>query len=110
MSRRRFLSTASLAALAAVTAPPAWAGLCAPVGSWRVGDSFRSGCGRPLRLVAIEAELRQGACRSFALRFQGEGCQFLDEGLHRLDGPQGEVDLFLQPSRDGLVAWFNLFG
>lgn len=76
--------------------------------TYRVGQRFRSACGRELRLESIDQEQVGASTHSYRLRFAGDACTALVEGTHELHGPDGHVSLFLQPASDQrLVAWFN---
>ena len=79
-------------------------------GAFRVGQTYRSVCGGSIELVAIDQQKMQGPCQQYRLRFEGQACGTLEEGVHALQGPNGRISLFLQPAADGArVAWFNHF-
>ncbi len=111
MHRRRFIESALLGALAvygdaaAVSATPVRRG--PGLGGFHVGQRFRSACGRSLDLVEVTAQPGPSRSHAYRLRFEGEACAVLDEGTHWLYGPRGQTALFLQPSKRGVVAWFN---
>ena len=113
MDRRHFLRGSVLAgtgaAFAAASPLKALARDAAVAGGYRVGQRYRSACGRELRLEAIDQQRLSRRSNSYRLCFRGEACAALGEGTHVLmSGPNGEVTLFLQASADGgLVAWFN---
>lgn len=123
MNRRKFfLSTASVALVAALPASLAASALApdrkskAPLPGWSSLEECRAHCGRSFRASApVDAELRleradpAGAGRQFTATFKGP----IDapEGLYRLDSGQGRTDLFLQTvhGKPGtLRAVFNL--
>ena len=114
MQRRDFLGAATAAAVVLgshSTAARSLGSLTTTAGSFAVGQRYRSACGRDLVLEAIDQQRATQRSYSYRLCFRGEACVALDEGMHRMIGPQGEVSLFLQPSEGGtLVAWFNHLG
>ena len=113
MNRRHFIGGSMLAGATFAAASPlkALAGDAVVSGGYRVGQHYRSVCGRELVLETIDEQRLTPRTRSYRLCFRGEACTVLDEGTHTLSGPNGEVALFLQPSvSGGLVAWFNHLG
>ena len=115
MDRRHFIRGSVFAgtgaALTAVTPLKALAGDAVVAGGYRVGQRYRSACGRELVLETIDEQRLTPRSRSYRLCFHGEACKALGEGTHSLSGPNGDVSLFLQPSvNGGLVAWFNHLG
>lgn len=115
MKRRHFLSHAAALGALAVAAhglqarPLVQAALGGT--TYRVGQRFRTACGRQLRLESIDEEQVAARTHSYRLRFCGDACAALQEGTHELDGPRGRVALFLQPaSGQRMVAWFNHLG
>lgn len=111
MHRRRFIESALLGALAvcgdAAGVPVATGKVGNGVAGFVVGQRFRSACGRSLELVEIQAQPGSSRCTAYRLRFEGDACVALREGTHWLDGPRGPTALFLQPAKQGVVAWFN---
>ena len=129
MKRRQFAQ--SLALLAGSFAATAYAGITAPQALLRLGtdrndlsrQKFEKQLGGTFHLTAEAGELllkgiedagTAGPCEQFHLVFELSPGSRLEEGIHRLDGPDGSrMDLYLFPSERGtetqqLVSIFNL--
>jgi len=112
MKRREFIRSAAvvsagIGAASGMAGSVASAMLDADMGRFREGQTFRTACGGQLTLSQIVQRDIDARINQYGLMFEGEVCGRLGEGTHRLQGEQGELALYLQPSESGLVAWFS---